>query len=179
MFFAWPCVSQEDVQSKIKYHTEKAQNYLDKEKALSGFYSIDKDGIKMYASQTDKTNHKIEFQIEWKDFYLLQIMSRTASSEALMKTYKTGKPTPIIQDGVYIDYSRSEKKLHGLKIAIDPGHIANDFIMGDLEKKHIIIKGDSLNGITDSIEIAEGMLTYATAILLKMPNEKVLLSKWI
>ena len=39
--------------------------------------------------------------------------------------------------------------------------------MGDLEKKHIIIKGDSLNGITDSIEIAEGMLTYATAILLK------------
>ena len=44
--------------------------------------------------------------------------------------------------------------------------------MGDLEKKHIIIKGDSINGIKDSIEIAEGILTFATAQLLKDKLEK-------
>ncbi len=172
LLFTLTCVSQVDVQSKIKYHTEKAQNYLDKEKALSGYYSIDKDGIKMYASPTDKINHKIEFQIDWLDMYLFKMTCQKHSSESLMEKYKSGKFTSLIQDGIYIGYNRSEKKLQGLKIAIDPGHIANDFEMGDLEKKHIIIKGDSINGIKDSIEIAEGILTYATAILLKEKLEK-------
>lgn len=158
--------------SKIKYHTEKAQNYLDKEKALSGYYSIDKDGIKMYASPADKTNHKIEFQIDWSNTYALKLTCNMYSSEKLMEIYKKGKLGHIIQDGAYIGYNRSEKKLQGLKIAIDPGHIAHNFEMGDLEKKHIIIKGDSINGIKDSIEIAEGILTYATAILLKEKLEK-------
>lgn len=164
--------AQVDVPSKIKCHTEKAQNYLDKEKALSGYYSIDKDGIKMYASPADKTNHKIEFQIDWSDTYAFKQSCEMYSAEKLMEIYKKGKLTPIIQDGVYIGNNRSEKKLQGFKIAIDPGHIAHNFEMGDLEKKHIIIKGDSINGIKDSIEIAEGILTFATAQLLKDKLEK-------
>lgn len=169
IFIQFSCYGQNDVQSKIKYHTKKAQNYLDKEKALSGYYSIDKDGIKMYASSTEKLNGKIEFSIEWG----LQIenfnnLLKFYSTESMFEIYKKGKFHGI-PDGLYIP---SKKTLSDYKIAIDPGHIANDFEMGDLEKKHIIIKGDSLNGIIDSIEIAEGMLTYATAILLKEKLEK-------
>ncbi len=165
--------AQEDLQSNIKYHTEKAQNYLDKEKALSGYYSINKDGIKMYASPTDKMNQKQEFEITWADFYILQEISKSYSSEKLMEVYNKGRVGPIKQDGIYIDHNFSEKNLHGLKVAIDPGHIAHNFVLGDLEKKHIIIKGDSANGIKDSIEISEGMLTYATATLLKEKLEKL------
>lgn len=164
--------AQEDVQSKIKYHTEKAQNYLDKEKALSGQYSITPKGISMYATVSDKVMEKPEFHVNWNDFHLFQMLCSNYSSEALINMYKSGKTSTIVQDGIYVGYNRTEKKLQGLKIAIDPGHIAHNFEMGDLEKKHIIIKGDSINGITDSIEIAEGMLTYATAILLKEKLEK-------
>ena len=172
LFITPICSGQEDVQIKIKYHTEKVQNYLDKEKALSGFYSIDKDGIKMFTSPADKANNNAEFIISWKD---LKKYEGDFSSyfDNVFETYKSGKYEPEIPKlhvgGEHIDriFGTERKKFEGLKIAIDPGHIAHNFTMGDLEKKHIIIKGDSINGITDSIEIAEGMLTYATAILLK------------
>jgi N-acetylmuramoyl-L-alanine amidase len=176
LFIAFSCHGQNDVQSKIKYHTEKAQNYLDKEKALSGYYSIDKDGIKMYASPTDKQNHKAELTVSWFWAGYFNEKSKSYSTQELLDTYfKTGEfkfKEGEYADGVYIRKSPDAKQLEGIKIAIDPGHIAHNFEMGDLEKKHIIIKGDSINGIKDSIEIAEGMLTYATAILLKEKLEK-------
>lgn len=159
--------AQEDVQAKIKYHVEKAQNYLDKDKALSGYYSIDKDGIEMFASAADKKNNHPEFSLKWVFVNAFQQATKYNSQQTLLELYNKGTYNPLVLDAVYMRNDRSIKKLNGLRIAIDPGHIAHDFSMGDLEKKHIVIKGDSLNGITDSIEIAEGMLTYATAILLK------------
>ena len=61
------CFSQDKLlQSNIKYLTEKVQNYLDKEKTLSGYYSISELGIKMYASVSDKVKDKPEFFLEWK-----------------------------------------------------------------------------------------------------------------
>lgn len=168
LLFKLTCVSQVDVQSKIKYHTEKAQNYLDKEKALSGYYSIDNDGIKIYASPQDKQNNKSEFSIKWGQIENFNNLMKFYSSNGMFEVYKQN----IFKGLLDSEYLFTPKKINGLKIAIDPGHIAHNFEMGDLEKKHIIIKGDSLNGITDSIEIAEGMLTYATAILLKEKLEK-------
>ena len=168
------CFSQDKLlQSNIKYLTEKVQNYLDKEKTLSGYYSISELGIKMYASVSDKVKDKPEFFLEWKHLPDYQAAFRNCN-QYTFDIYKTGKynltiPCLRVGRGELIDYIYPpiENRLKGKKIAIDPGHIAHNFEMGDLEKKHIIIKGDSLNGITDSIEIAEGMLTYATAILLK------------
>lgn len=172
------CASQSNIESKIKYHTEKAQNYLDKEKALSGYYSIDKNGIKMYASPYDKKAGKAELSVSWNMidccFYK---KVKLYTTQELLETYFKTKEFKLIE-GEYpsVQYSKpygpEAKKLAGLKIAIDPGHIANDFISGDLEKKHLKIKGDTINGIKDSVEIAEGILTYATAILLKQKLEK-------
>ena len=173
-----PCFSQDILlQSNIKHFTEKAQNYLDKEKALSGYYSIDAKGIKMYASVSDKVMDKPEFFLEWKHLPDYQAEFKNCK-KSTYNTYKTGKCDQTIPclkvGGELIDYifAPERKPLEGKKIAIDPGHIANDFEMGDLEKKHINIKGDSINGITDPLEVAEGMLTYATAILLKEKLEK-------
>lgn len=168
-----PCIGQDDVQSKIKYYTEKVQNYLDKEKGLSGYYSIDKDGIKMFATSKDKLANKFEFSITLEQIGNFLNILAFRTSEEMLTIYKSGKFNAF-PDGVYVLPKKvtPEKKLLGYKIAIDPGHIANDFMMGDLEKKHIIIKGDNTNEIKDSIEIAEGILTYATAILLKEKLEK-------
>ncbi len=159
------CFAQDTtVQAKIKYYTEKSEKYLDKEKALSGFYSIDKSGIKMFASAHAKTNNKNEFFISWDDFRQFNNLKQDSS----FKIYKQGKfvsnksvknSSPGIISG--------EKKLSGYRIAIDAGHIAGDMEMGEIEKKEIKFKRDSLNGLNDSISFSEGMLTFATAKLLK------------
>ncbi|MCX6294858.1 MAG: N-acetylmuramoyl-L-alanine amidase [Bacteroidetes bacterium] len=149
-----------DIQSKIKYNTEKAQNYLDKEKLLSGFYSNDADGIKMYASPKDKLSNKIEFFIRWEQIENFNNLLKFNSTTSMLAKYNAGQLNGF-PDEIYIAPKTitPEKKLIGYKIALDPGHIANDLETGDLEKKYLKIKGDRINGIKDSIEIAEGMLT--------------------
>ncbi|MCK6650406.1 MAG: hypothetical protein L6Q66_12185, partial [Bacteroidia bacterium] len=37
-------------QYKINYYNQKVIKYLDREKQLSNFYKIDKEGVKVYAS---------------------------------------------------------------------------------------------------------------------------------
>jgi N-acetylmuramoyl-L-alanine amidase len=164
LFFNLPGYGQHsDVQDKIKYYTEKAQNYLDKEKALAGYYSIDEKGVSMYASGEDKKNGKAEFSIEWNQVRDFNYKMKFVPPGEMFSHYKAGK-LPRIMEG---QYRPEVVGLKNLKIALDPGHIADNHMTGDLEKKHIKIKGDSLNGIKDSVEISEGMLTYATAELLK------------
>ena len=176
LFLSTNSIAQQDVQSKIKYATEKAETYLDKEKALCGYYSIDKEGIKIYSSPQNKAIKKPEFTVNWLMSDYLNDKIKNYTYQQLFDIYfKTGTfkfPEGEYPDAVYIKKNPNAKKLEGIRIAIDPGHIANDFTMGDLEKKHIIIKGDSINGIKDSIEIAEGILTFATAQLLKEKLEK-------
>jgi N-acetylmuramoyl-L-alanine amidase len=165
-----------DVQDKIKYYTEKAQNYLDKEKALSGYYSINEKGVTIYASPQDKKNNIAEFHLEWN---YAETFKQAAASHSWIdiktRFFKKSEFTPpagYYMDGVYYKPKSEPKPLDNLRIAIDPGHIAGEHATGDLEKKHIKIKADSLNGIKDSIEISEGILTFATAELLKEKLEK-------
>lgn len=50
------------------------------------------------------------------------------------------------------------------RVAIDPGHMASDFRMAEIEGKYLRIFNDS---IKDSVSLFEGELTYLTAELLK------------
>jgi N-acetylmuramoyl-L-alanine amidase len=182
--YSWGYSQDTSVQSKIKYHVEKAEKYLDKEKALSPYYSIDKDGIKMYASNNDKLNNKVEFLIKWDQSESFNKCLKTWDNPKLLDIYKKGYYEPSLdctlqealqivrhnnQNGKGDDYTHytDMRKLFGLKIAIDAGHIAGDMEMGEIEKKSLKFKRDSINKLNDSIEIAEGALTFATAKLLK------------
>jgi N-acetylmuramoyl-L-alanine amidase len=169
-----PCIAQErSLISKIQYYSEKAENYLDKENVLSGLYAIDADGIKMFATAKDKIAGKPEFSITWNQLEEYKIQLKTCFTTDAFEIYKKGKYIAnipcLVVGGPLIDYIAIpvKKKLDGYKIAIDAGHIANDQEMGDLEKKHLKFKADTAKGLLDSIEISEGMLTNATAKLLK------------
>lgn len=185
LFFTLPSLAQNlEIPSKIKHYTEKVQNYLDKEKALSNYYSITEEGIKIFAKAEEKKINKAEFFVSWKEIGSYYSVLINQSTSVNKKVYESGTYTyesckkhfPTTYNGTSLDDGHYALEvpvaLAYKKIAIDPGHIANDFIIGDLEKKHIIIKGDSITGIKDSIEIAEGMLTLATAELLKEKLEK-------
>jgi len=149
---------------KIKYYNQKVQKYLDKENALSNYYLIDKEGIKMFASAQDKLNKKVEFELNYSQFAAYSKYIK----ENNITCYKKGTiELPAIINNKKKEPNSGNQKLKGYKIAIDPGHIAADFATGDLEKKHLKFPKDSLQGLNDSIEIAEGMLTFATAAVLK------------
>lgn len=60
----------------------------------------------------------------------------------------------------------------GYRIAIDAGHTAGDIQTGIIEKKFLKFKPQPDIGLKDSVELAEGMLTYATAAILKEKLEK-------
>jgi N-acetylmuramoyl-L-alanine amidase len=163
------CIAQDAPnQSKIKYHIEKVQNYLDKEKSLSKFYTIDDEGITIFASAVNKKNNLVEYHINWNQLSNFNEGIKTYPLDVIQRRFVNGKyqnkPNEIYKRK---KYPTTEKRLKGFKIAIDPGHIANTFIIGELEKKYLKIKTDSIHGVNDSIELAEGMLTNATAKLLK------------
>jgi N-acetylmuramoyl-L-alanine amidase len=167
------CFSQDTINSyKIKYYTRKVQNYLDKEKALSPYYSINKNGVSIYASAQDKKSDKIEFHIDWDELENFRGAVKSYSTDSVMKRFIGGKyhkeANEIYKPSII---SSPQKKLYGYRIAIDPGHIAHNFETADLEKKHIKFKKDSLHTLPDSIEFSEGMITYATAKLLKAKLE--------
>jgi N-acetylmuramoyl-L-alanine amidase len=161
------------VQSKIKYYTEKVQRYLDKEKALSPYYSINYVGIKTFSSAKNKSENKPEFTINWSDLDNYKSESKHAATEELLNIYKSGiyewKKHHLNNSNDQKDsaVSNQTQKLQGIKIAIDAGHTAGSIGEGKEEQKFLNFKPNPTLGITDSIEIAEGMLTFATAKLLK------------
>lgn len=158
------CFSQsKEVQSKMRYYTEKAQNYLDKEKSLASFYTINENGISMFSSAENKSAQKPEFFLDWKRLQDFSLQYDLLPFDQIYAYYLKGNADGLPSPAKRQKRGTSEKPLQGYKIALDPGHIANTLEIGDLEKKHIQMKTAS----GDSIEFAEGMLTYATAVLLK------------
>lgn len=157
--------SQEKAQ--LKYYTEKADKYLDKEKSLSAFFSIDKEGIKTFATAKDHESGKPEFFITWDHLEDYKQSFQLLSVSEELDVYKSGTFNAGQTRQTVKKINNPQMPLQGMLIAIDPGHIANDLATGKLEMKHIKFKKDVLNGLMDSVDIAEGMLTYATALLLK------------
>lgn len=171
------CISQDSATSaKIKYYTQKVEKYLDKEKALSPYYSINRDGISIYESLQKKLKKDFEFHINFDKIDNFNLYLKNTDGEQVFETYKKGNYNMAIPfaldlnvDSSNVDssFTAETKRLKGLKIAIDPGHIAGDMEMGDIEKKCLTFKCDSLKGLMDPVAIAEGVLTFATAKLLK------------
>jgi N-acetylmuramoyl-L-alanine amidase len=157
---------------QIKYHKEKIEKYLDKEKALSPYYSINTKGVFIYASPDDKKLGKPEFHIEWSETANFTDALKLYSTEEVLSRFKNREyqimPNEIAKKERIFSASQ---KLKGLRIAVDPGHTAHDMEIAAIEMKHIKFKKNNVLGLHDSIEFAEGMLTYAAAQILKAKLE--------
>ncbi len=170
------CFAQEaNTESKINYYSEKASNYLDKEKSLSPYYLIDSKGISIYANAQNKKNNIAEFFVSWKMKSIFEDKVKMYSYNDLIKNYfKTSEfklPFGEVVDGVFLKHNENELKLKGYRIAIDAGHTAGNVESGKIESKYLKFGKDDANGIHQPIEFAEGMLTFATASLLKQKLE--------
>jgi N-acetylmuramoyl-L-alanine amidase len=163
-----------------KRYTQKAKQWLDKDGSCAQLYTIDLFGFTMYASPEDKTAQRAEYRITWQELPTFQhMLASTSTGEAMqIMQQKGGGPfSPELQKRFYIpapvssEFSPQAKlPLNGLRIALDPGHIAGDTTMGQIEQKFLKIK--EWNG-TDSVErfLVEGILTWQTVVLLKTQLE--------
>ncbi len=165
-----PSIAQDSATAyNINYYEKKVKTYLDKENGLSPYYLINKDGIKIFASAHDKVNNKAEFRINWNNVDQFRQYFRKCTAQDALKMYKSG----TYESNIFCDIAKMDTVstdtmglFYGYRIAIDAGHTAGTVPEGVVEKKFLKFKpADS--GFKDSIEIAEGMLTYATAVLLK------------
>jgi len=167
-------IQQEDLSG---YYHFKVEHYLDKENALGDYYQIDQYGIKIYACAADKVKNQVEFEVDWKDLEVYQQLFQRTSSGEILNLLRLKKMSPELVS--FGGFQKLKSNLHpdsihplkGLKIAIDPGHMAGSIKMGRIERKYIDFKQDS-SGLNQHVQLVEGNLTFITANLLKQRLEE-------
>ena len=153
----------------IQKYKDRVRLYLDKENALDGYYRIDSSGVKVYSSPAAKEKDSTEFVVRWNELDQFNKIVKVSSAVQLVKAFKNNKgyfPANITNIGSAVNQI-AKLPLSGIKIAIDPGHMASAMETAKLEKKFIEMKADSSVGLTKDIGLIEGRLTNATAFMLE------------
>lgn len=163
--------------SLIAVYAKKMQKYLDKENKGSDIFLFTKSGIEIYLPATDTTPRKFENRFFWNEIDVVKNMLYEFDSKAILEICN-GKSDPFSEEELreisarkhifFSDINSSaEKPLKGLRICLDPGHIGGDIETARREKKWVEMKVNPAKGIKEPIQLIEGNLTYATAIILK------------
>ncbi len=164
-----------EADSLLKHYSAKADELLVADSALNNYFTINFYGVSMYASVKDKQKDIPEFKVTWSELPVYKAMMQNETRESSMSIMleKGGKPFSKAVQKQYSEGCHTEiisfhppmKPLTGYRIAIDPGHIADDTVIGRLEEKFVSLNVPSGK---DSVHVAfaEGQLTWQTAVLL-------------
>ncbi len=157
------CIAQTNTDSLKHHYITKIETKLDKEKALHPYYTINDSGIFINAKTKENTFYR-EFGIEWSSLDTIKKILNHYNDDSLLIIIRNGKPLSIpgYSEKKVNQHFKNDKKLNGIKIALDPGHIAGDIKTAILEKKSV-----QFNYNNQTIAIAEGVLTLQTALILK------------
>jgi N-acetylmuramoyl-L-alanine amidase len=171
--------SQSRNDSLRSHYQQKISKYLDKEKALDRYYSIDTSGISMFASPEDKTKNNIEYKIFWSEVPQTKLLFGSLGQEEFLELLKEKKDNDLFSSPIKTQegwlsntQATTNRTLKGMRIAIDPGHIANTMELAKTEKKFIDMKAGPATGLKKDVQLIEAELTFATALLLKEQLER-------
>ncbi len=180
--------SQKD--SLVRVYTAKAKKYMIKSSYVKNYYRINRKGISLYSSYYNRKYDRPETILKWEELTTYRRTVKYGSRKEQYRLYRNKRRNSYdsllvdslkrleFNEYMSIDNSRQDSKLlDGVRIAIDPGHIAGDFEMAMAESRGVNIthpKHGKLN-------FFEGELTLSTAELLKKKLEEqgatVLLSR--
>lgn len=159
---AFPTFSQNYPQIKSQF-----DNYINYHGSLNNLVEISSEKIVFY-----NLKKQAEFVLAKEDWQKFAYLLKTLPEDSLEKIYLDKNLLNLY----YLPKNRPGKKAHlnTLKIMIDPGHIAGNMNMAHTEQKFLhFTKQNHPSLKQDSIDIAEGMLTFQTAGILKnMLEEK-------
>lgn len=165
---------------KQKYE-QKIKQLIDKQDRLQQYYTIDENGISIFATPADQAANKIEYRLGWSELSQFKALMREVPLKDMVKIMSDKKEKGFSPEAIekFIKPPAATgitpepgKPLKGLKVAIDPGHIAGDMETARLEKKFLDMKPDSSGKLSQPVQIAEGKLTLHTALLLKHSLEQ-------
>ncbi|UII22580.1 N-acetylmuramoyl-L-alanine amidase [Fulvivirga ligni] len=144
--------------------------FLCKEAECMDNVVINDRGLYIYPT-TQKVN-KPEFIVHWREMPHLVDLLKTKSNEDIIDILQR-KGTAYFYgiNDTHVDPARYPvSKFKGLKIALDPGHMAGDFEQAVLEKRYVKTEGKFYKQKKD-ITFFEANLAYTTALVLKKQLE--------
>ncbi len=168
--------SQVNSDSLISVYTQKMHKYLDKDNKAAEIFSFTKEGIEVYQPETDTSQKQFDFIIFWNEISWLESLSycnpkclanvcREKGSQRLNgKLIKDGSNCPNCKLITRSTMDGVARPLRNIGIALDPGHMAGDLETAKREKKWVEMK-------KPPVELIEGELTLATALILKKKLE--------
>lgn len=144
---------------------EDNMRYLVKSESVYDHFKILDDGIYVYAR---KGSTRPEFKVTWREVpQVIEYFNKYDYWE-FIEFYNSKGTTSLHLEEEQL--SREEHKLPvsltGLKIALDPGHMAGSFKEAVQEKKYIKIEGARI-GASEDVLFYESELNYATAYIIK------------
>lgn len=164
--------------SLMKHYTAKANDLMVADTSLRNCFSIDIYGINMYASPDAKSANQPEMKVTWSELPVYKRMMKNESPQnslEIMLEKGAHNFSPAVQKQYSADVAVKRDRFHpphqplyGLRIALDPGHVANDTALGRIEQKFIVMKTPAGINSRDSLPVAfaEGQLTWQTAALI-------------
>ena len=169
-------------QGKSVLFQKRFDNYLNFNGSLSPYVLITDKDVRIYKNSNDKNNDLPELMIDYSEIKIFEYLLKYApqdSIDAILKrkgAKKWGRKKFAEMQILYEEEPHNYtviKPLDGKKIVIDPGHIAGNADMAFIEQKYLRFVKDSFPQLpVDSVKLQEGVLTYATACILKKQLEE-------
>lgn len=165
-------------QNEFQVNAERNFKLLNYRSQLNDFVSIDADGVRIFSSPTQKKTGTPEFTLFWEEVPAFTQLTKTTDSDSLINWYEKKKnnnySSTWVVNGTEISLLEEVKilPLEGKVIALDPGHIAGDMVCAKIEQKYLDWRANDTTGLKEPVQIAEGVLTWQTAMLIKYQLEK-------
>lgn len=158
------------VKTFYKQRVERNIKFLCKEKECLDNFLINDRGIYVYP-----TNQKVslpEFTLYWREMpYFNELLETKDHPELIDLLQRKGNHYFYGIKDTHVDPAKYPvSQWTGLRIAIDPGHIASDWEQALLEKRYVKVEGGLYNQRND-ITFFEANLAYVTALQLKQMLE--------
>lgn len=147
---------------------------LVKDSSILDFFAFDENGLRMFGDSVAKVNNKAEYHIFPEEVPLFNSLAAQLTPDSLLsiclKKGTTRWPDSLFVQDVGIDtfrYGKNRlKPLEGLRVALDPGHLAHDMEMAEIEGKYVkMLPSKATKG--KKIAFFEAAHTLATALFLK------------
>lgn len=176
-------------ESQINSSNVHLSPYLIKDSSLYNYFEIDETGIRLYATPIDKRMETPEIHIYPDEYERFQQLFVHLSQDSVARIYEAkgsyhwriDEFRKLTKTKIDFHYGQdSLKPLKGLRVALDPGHIAADVEEGEIEGKYVKMRPSPQTRM-QRIRFNEATLTLATAYLIKAELEalgaEVLLSR--
>lgn len=151
-----------------KARAEENLKTLVKGDFVNQYFKITEKGIEIYATQMSSSSSP-EFTLYYDEVDIFLNMFRDKSHFEMMQYYdnKGNKRLYKSEEMAMLRYFRwKPEQINGLKIALDPGHMASDMAFAIKERKFVRMEA-SKAGTNKDLEFFEADLAYKEALILK------------